>query len=156
MKRDFPFSRPFSRPLSLPFALVAGLALLTGCSPATTTTPAADPASAVGAETIAPGYAVRGQIALPDLAELSKAGYRTIINNRPDGEEPGQPTSAEVAAEAARLGLAYHYIPVAKSGPTENDARALAAVLGKNPGPTLAFCRSGRRAAALKKLADGL
>ena len=113
-------------------------------------------AAAFAAESIEPGYAVRGQIALADLSAIAAAGYRTVINNRPDGEEPGQPTSAELAREARRLGLAYYHVPVAPAGASEADARALATALGQSPRPVLAFCRSGRRAAAIKAMADGL
>lgn len=133
--------------------LVATIAL-NACSEGTATTLPIDPAAQVSAEMIAPDYAVRGQIAVADLSAISAAGFRTVINNRPDGEEPDQPTSAELAAEAARLGLFYHHVPVAKSGPTSDDATALAGVLKGNKGPVLAFCRSGKRAQALKAMAD--
>ena len=107
-------------------------------------------------EQIAPGYAVRAQIMPDDLARLAAMGFRTVINSRPDGEEPGQPEAAELAAEARRLGLRYFHIPVAPSGPTEADAIKLRAALASAPGPVLGFCRSGRRAARLKELADSL
>ncbi len=45
---------------------------------------------------------VVGQITLEDIAQAAKDGYGTIINNRPDGEEPGQLTHEQAAAEAAR------------------------------------------------------
>jgi sulfide:quinone oxidoreductase len=34
------------------------------------------------------------QIFLDDIPVLAAAGIRLIVNNRPDGEEPGQPSSA--------------------------------------------------------------
>lgn len=111
---------------------------------------------ALTVEQISPGYAVRAQITVGDLARLAEMGFRTVINSRPDGEEPGQPEADELAAAARRLGLAYHHIPVAPSGPTEADARKLRAALATAPGPVLGFCRSGRRAARLKELADSL
>ncbi|WP_374282825.1 TIGR01244 family sulfur transferase [Novosphingobium sp.] len=111
---------------------------------------------ALTVEQISPGYAVRAQITAGDLARLAAMGFRTVINSRPDGEEPGQPEAEELAAEAHRLGLTYHHIPVAPSGPTETEARKLRAALTTAPGPVLGFCRSGRRAARLKELADSL
>ena len=33
---------------------------------------------------------VAGQISKADIAEIAEAGFGTIINNRPDNEEPGQ------------------------------------------------------------------
>ena len=35
---------------------------------------------------------VTGQISPDDIATAAAQGVRTIINNRPDGEQPGQPT----------------------------------------------------------------
>ncbi|EEK09667.1 hypothetical protein STRSA0001_1019 [Streptococcus salivarius SK126] len=33
---------------------------------------------------------------------MAAQGFKTIINNRPDGEAPDQPTSAEIEAAAKR------------------------------------------------------
>ncbi|HEY9217139.1 MAG TPA: TIGR01244 family sulfur transferase, partial [Phenylobacterium sp.] len=60
---------------------------------------------------------VAPQITLDDVAEAARQGFRTIINNRPDGEEPGQPTSAQFEAAAAAAGVAYAHIPV-RGAPT--------------------------------------
>ncbi|WP_309605754.1 beta-lactamase hydrolase domain-containing protein, partial [Phenylobacterium sp.] len=40
---------------------------------------------------------VAPQIGVADVAEAARQGFSLIINNRPDGEEPGQPTGAEIA-----------------------------------------------------------
>ncbi|MCC6926847.1 TIGR01244 family sulfur transferase [Novosphingobium sp.] len=111
-------------------------------------------AMAVEANEIASGYAVRGQITVADLTKIAAAGYKTVVNNRPDGEEDGQPTSAVLEAESRRLGLRYVAIPVDPAGPSAAQARQLAETLKSAPGPVLAFCRSGKRAAKLKQLAD--
>ena len=42
--------------------------------------------------------AVSGQIQPEDVAAIADAGYKVLINNRPDGEEPGQPANADIAA----------------------------------------------------------
>ena len=42
-------------------------------------------------------YAVSGQIAPEDIAAIKAAGFRSIICNRPDDEQPGQPTADEIA-----------------------------------------------------------
>ena len=55
---------------------------------------------------------VAPQIAAPDFAALAAAGVRTVINNRPDGEDAGQLASAQAARLAAKAGLAYRHIPV--------------------------------------------
>ncbi len=98
--------------------------------------------------------AVAGQLWDADLAELARQGYRAVINNRPDGEVPGQPKAADLRAAAERHGLAYWHIPVAggQIGPAEIDGfrQALAATAG----PVAAFCRSGQRSAVLWALAE--
>jgi uncharacterized protein (TIGR01244 family) len=78
------------------------------------------------------------------VAEAARLGFKTIINNRPDGEAPGQPTSAEVEAAAKAAGLNYLHIPVV-GGPTPAQIEAERQALAQTPGPVLAYCRSGTR-----------
>ena len=87
---------------------------------------------------------VSPQIALADLAEAARQGFVLVINNRPDGEDPGQPTSAQVEAAAAAAGLAYAHIPV-RGGPTPDQVEAMRLTAESAGGPVLAFCRSGTR-----------
>lgn len=87
---------------------------------------------------------VSPQIAIGDVAEAARQGFRTIINNRPDGEEPSQPSSAEMEAAARAQGLNYHYIPV-RGGPTPDQVEATQRLFAEAEGPVLAFCRSGTR-----------
>jgi len=98
---------------------------------------------------------VSAQIAPSDVAEAAARGVRTIINNRPDGEQAGQPTSAEMAAAAEAAGLGYAHIPVDHSGFSMEQIEAMTAALAQ-PGPALAFCRSGTRSTFLWALARGL
>ena len=92
--------------------------------------------------TVTPAFSVAPQIAVTDLAAAKAEGFARVINNRPDGEAPGQPANAAMAAAAAALGLDYVWIPVV-GGPTpeQADKQAQAASGAK----TLAFCRSGTR-----------
>ncbi len=87
---------------------------------------------------------VAPQIALADLATAAAQGFKLVINNRPDGEDPSQPTSAEVEAAAKAAGLDYAYIPV-RGGPTPDQVAQEHELLASHPGPVLAFCRSGTR-----------
>ncbi|WP_419826635.1 TIGR01244 family sulfur transferase [Sphingomonas sp.] len=91
---------------------------------------------------------VAGQITPEDVAEAARLGIRTIVNNRPDGEEPGQPTGAEIEAAARAAGLEYVAIPVDHAGLSMAQVEATRAALAK-PGPTLAYCRSGTRSTNL-------
>lgn len=93
--------------------------------------------------------AVSGQIQPGHIAAIAEAGYRVLVNNRPDGEEAGQPSSAEIAAAAAAAGLEYHFLPVTAADFPGPDAARMAALLGDVERKLLAFCRTGTRCANL-------
>ena len=87
---------------------------------------------------------VAPQISVADVAEAKARGFATLINNRPDGEAPDQPASAEIEAAARAQGQAYVHLPVrGMPGPAEVEAVREAG--DGSPGPVLAFCRSGTR-----------
>lgn len=88
---------------------------------------------------------VAGQIAPGDVATLKSQGFETIINNRPDNEEPGQPAADAVKAETERNGMSYLYQPVSTSSISKADVTAFHNALGRSPKPVLAHCRSGTR-----------
>ena len=90
------------------------------------------------------------QIVPADLPDLAGAGIRMVVNNRPDGEEPDQPSSPEIEAAARAAGIAYRHIPVAGGFPSAAVA-AMAQALDQ--GPALLFCRSGTRSTCLWALA---
>jgi sulfide:quinone oxidoreductase len=92
---------------------------------------------------------VSPQIRPDELEEVQRQGFRMVINNRPDGEEAGQPTSAELRAAANRLGLGYRHIPVAPGAFTAQEASAFSTALREAGGPVLAFCRTGTRSTTL-------
>ena len=87
------------------------------------------------------------------LAELAPK-FRTIINNRPDDEEPNQPSSAEIEAEARRLGVDYVHMPVVPGQISDAQIAAFGEAIGTRKGPVLAFCRSGLRAVTLWALSE--
>ncbi len=97
--------------------------------------------------------AVAPQLGPDDLGGLVAAGYRTVVNNRPDGEAPGQPGDSTMAAAAAAAGLAYHAIPIDHSGFGPAQVEAMAAALA-GEGKLVAYCRSGSRSAHLWALAE--
>jgi uncharacterized protein (TIGR01244 family) len=88
---------------------------------------------------------VAGQITREDIAALAKEGYGTIINNRPDREEPGQLGHEEAAAEAAKYGIEYHYIPVLTNTISRKDVIANQKAILRGQQKVLAHCRSGTR-----------
>ena len=95
------------------------------------------------------------QVRPEDLREIAASGFVGVINNRPDGEAPDQPSSLELEAEAKRVGLAYWHVPVVPGAMTDRDVRSFAAALDEADGPVLAFCRTGNRSSALWKASQG-
>lgn len=96
---------------------------------------------------------VAGQIGPDDVAEAARQGFAFIVNNRPDGEQPGQPAAAEIEAAASAAGLGYRAIPITHAGFSENQVAAMREALEAAPGPVLAFCRSGTRSTLVWALA---
>jgi uncharacterized protein (TIGR01244 family) len=94
--------------------------------------------------TVTAEFAVSPQISPDDVAAAAKAGYALIINNRPDGEAPGQPSGAEIEAAARSAGLAYAHIPIL-GRPSVEQVEAVIQAIQAVDGKTLAFCRSGTR-----------
>ena len=101
---------------------------------------------------------VSGQIAPHEVAGLAQSGVTMLVNNRPDGEEPGQPLAGEIEAAAQAAGIAYRFVPILRGiGPADVESmqEAMRAAEG---GKLLAFCRSGTRSAlalALAKREEG-
>lgn len=97
--------------------------------------------------------AVSPQITPGDVAEAAARGFTLIVNNRPDGEQPGQPTAAEIEAAATTAGLSYVAIPIVPGGFGEAEIEAMRAALETATGPVLGYCRSGTRSTFLWALA---
>lgn len=89
--------------------------------------------------------AVASQVTPDDIAEMAREGVKTLINNRPDGEEMGQLSAAAAKAEAEKHGLKYLHIPVRTDSISAADVAAFARALEESPKPILAHCRSGTR-----------
>jgi uncharacterized protein (TIGR01244 family) len=88
------------------------------------------------------------------MALAVEAGFRSVINNRPDHEGgPDQPTSASIEAAALAVGLRYVHLPVDPAVQTPDEVARFAALLAELPRPILAFCRSGARSGKLFRAA---
>jgi len=107
---------------------------------------------------LAPGIAAAGALSAADIEALAAAGVKTIINNRPDGEDPGQLPADEARRLCAARGIAYHHIPFVAATMTRADIDAFDAALKSAPQPVVAHCRSGTRSTmiwALTRMLDG-
>ena len=111
---------------------------------------------------LTPDLAVSPQILPEDLPALAEAGFRVLINNRPDAEVGPAENDAAMRAAAAAAGMAHHHNPFTPGQITPEMIAAQTAALA-SPGPKVAYCRSGNRSTVLWALsraglepADGL
>jgi uncharacterized protein (TIGR01244 family) len=105
---------------------------------------------------ISDAFYVGPQLTADDIRHAKAKGFAAIINNRPDGEEPGQPRAAEngTVAESERLG--YSHIPVVPGQVSEGQVRAFQKALSESGGPVLAHCKTGARSATLYAIGEVL
>ena len=96
---------------------------------------------------------VSSQIGVDDVASLAALGFRTVINNRPDGESPDQPAEADIAAAAAEAGLEFLSLPVVSGMVSPAQLDAFRSAYDAADGPILAYCRSGMRSTCVWAIA---
>jgi uncharacterized protein (TIGR01244 family) len=89
-----------------------------------------------------------------DFAPVAERGFRSIINMRPDGEEPGQPEEQALHRAAEEAGLKYEFLPVVGGQFTEQNIVDFARQVRELPKPILTFCRTGTRCTNLWKLVE--
>ena len=88
---------------------------------------------------------VSGQITPDQVPEIARSGVTLIVNNRPDGEDPGQPLAADIEAAAQEAGVDYRFVPI-RRGPGPADIDEMRDAMRQcGDGKLLAFCRSGTR-----------
>jgi len=101
-------------------------------------------------QALTPDFSVSPQLAPEAMAQAAAAGFKSIINNRPDFEGgPEQPTSAVMEAAAKAAGLEYRHLPVNGAYQSPEQIAAMRELLDELPKPVLAFCRSGARSTNL-------
>ena len=106
---------------------------------------------------VAADVCVAPQLTPEAMADVARAGFRSVVNNRPDFEHgPDQPTSAAIEAAARAAGLEYRHLPVDPAHQTPEQVAAFARLLQELPRPLLAFCRSGGRSTRLYGAARAL
>ena len=105
---------------------------------------------------LSPDVCVAPQLSPAAMAWAAQAGFKSVVNNRPDFEGgPDQPTHAAIEAAALAAGLAYAYLPVDPGYQSPEEIAKFAQLLATLPKPLLAFCRSGNRSGKLYRAATG-
>ncbi len=106
------------------------------------------PGSSIAVTRIQPAFAVSGRLDESDFAAIAVMGFRSIISNRPDGEDPSQLSAREEAVLAWRHGLRFAHVPAAKHDLFDDAViESMGEALEELPGPILAHCASGMRSA---------
>lgn len=100
------------------------------------------------------GFYVAGQLEPAEAPDWGAQGIAAVIGNRPDGEEAGQPTAAEVERACADAGLSFRHVPVTMPTLSPEVVEAFQAARREAEGPVLAYCRSGMRSTLLWALAE--
>jgi uncharacterized protein (TIGR01244 family) len=109
------------------------------------------------ASPVAPDVCVAPQLTPEAMAEAAQAGFKSVVNNRPDFEHgPNQPTNVAIEAAAKAAGLEYRFLPVQSGYQSPEEIAAFAKLLDELPRPMLVFCRSGARSARLYQAAVNL
>ncbi len=102
---------------------------------------------------------VAGQILPQDIDTLKAEGFTTIINNRPDQEEVGQPSAQQMQELAEQAGLKYVHLPMANGQPLSPEVvTEFRKIVLDDTQKVLAHCRSGMRSSviwALGAIAEG-
>lgn len=106
-----------------------------------------------GLTELSPDFATTQQLDPQQLPMLAASGFKSVINNRPDGEGGmDQPTSAAIEAAAEAAGLAYAHLPVVSGRITPRQVDEFSQLLQRLPKPIVAFCKSGARSTTLYNL----
>ena len=97
---------------------------------------------------LTPDLAVSPQISTADVPALAAAGFRVLVNNRPDAEVGPTEAHAAMQAAAAAAGMRYHYLPFTPGQITPDLLSGFEAATASG-GPVIAYCRSGNRCTIL-------
>lgn len=95
-----------------------------------------------------------GQLNTQQIKALAAAGIKTLIFNRPDAEEAGQPATAELQAQAEALGMQWIFQPVVSGQVTDAEGLEFGKLYSAATKPVVAFCRTGARCGCLWALSQ--
>ncbi len=93
------------------------------------------------------------QITAEQVPLIAEKGYKTVICNRPDNEEMGQPSSNSIAEACKQAGLVFTKIAYSGGNLTQEDIETFAEFFNNNEQPVYMYCRSGNRSKMLYQVA---
>jgi sulfide:quinone oxidoreductase len=99
-------------------------------------------------------YSVAPQIQPADIVFFAEQGFTTVICNRPDGEDAGQPSAESIRMACEQHGIEFHLIPMSGRRVGEDTVDQFLDVMKSTEGPVLGYCRSGTRSAILWQMAS--
>ncbi|EDY22192.1 protein of unknown function DUF442 [Chthoniobacter flavus Ellin428] len=92
------------------------------------------------------------QLRPKQIAGLPRYHIKTVVDIRPDGEAPHQPSSSEMVEVAFAYDIIFRYIPVPHESIPPEAVEALDKALTPKAMPACLYCRTGRRAVRLYAL----
>lgn len=101
-------------------------------------------------------YHVSPQIHPDDVETLAKAGFTTLICNRPDAEVPPLVQADAIGAAAQAAGLSFHVLPLTHQTMTPENIAAQDHLIKDAGGPVLAYCASGTRSTVVWALGQAM
>ena len=106
------------------------------------------------AQQLSDTFFVSAQITPDDIPQIVEQGFRVVINNRPDGEEVGQPANADIEKAAKDAGLSYYFIPASGRMMSQDVQQKFMSTLVGKEEKIFAFCRTGTRCSILWALSE--
>lgn len=99
-------------------------------------------------------YAVAPQIEPDDFDAIVEAGFKAVICNRPDMENPSYRQSEIMAQAAADAGLNFYFLPLTHQTMNAENVAKQFDFVEKTGGPVLAYCASGTRCSVIWALSQ--
>ncbi|WP_019221897.1 TIGR01244 family sulfur transferase [Bartonella senegalensis] len=96
---------------------------------------------------------ISAQISVENVETLAQAGFKTIICNRPDQEDPHQPDFSLIKTEAHKYGIKAYHIPIVPPTIKKSEIETMKTILKTASLPLLAYCHHGTRSMHLYRLA---
>lgn len=100
------------------------------------------------------------QLTKTDSEQIAQLGIKTVICNRPDDEEEGQPDFAQIKQWLEKAGVTgFHHQPVIARDIQKHDVETFRQLIGQAEYPVLAYCRTGTRCSLLwgfRRAAEGM